>query len=135
MSMLGQNTARPSDREYEKNNGFVSAVIAVGVGPVATALWAVGVACINNPSGVPADGRTSDDNTTIYTIKIENATGAAVTAWLEDEDGTHITTDFHLNNNETIVVNYSAGMNFGDMDIYINASVAAVEAQIMGTEE
>lgn len=117
-------------RRYEKQYGFVSARVAVAAGPAAAPLWAVGVAAVN-----PAGGRTAGLVTTVYTLEIENSTGAAVTVWLEDGVGNPISIIYHVANNDTIVIDFVAGKNFGDTDIYINASVAAVIAQISGTEE
>lgn len=127
----GLNT---NPRRYEKDNGFVSARTTVADGPTAVAIWAVDVACVNNPSGVPADGRTSGHKTTVCSLEIENSTGGEVTAWLEDEDGNRISVDYHVANNDTVVLDFSAGKTYGDMDIYINASVAEVVGQISGTE-
>ncbi|GAF97641.1 unnamed protein product, partial [marine sediment metagenome] len=62
----GLNT---NPRRYEKENGFYSAVVA-RAGGVATALYTIATA--------PA--RTAGQDTTIYTLEIENSTGAAVTA-------------------------------------------------------
>ncbi len=123
--------ANTNPRRYEKDNGFVSGVIAVAIGPVATLIW--GIASVNavNPA---AGGRTAGEDTTIYTIIIENATGAGVTVFLENGTGTVWTPDYHVNNNETSVISFIAGLNIGDQDIYINASAAAVEVQIIGTE-
>jgi len=70
----GVNT---NPRRYEKDYGFVSDVVAVAVGPVATPIWAAGLPAVN-----PAAGRTAGLVTTIYSLVIENSTGAAVTAWL-----------------------------------------------------
>lgn len=122
----GLNT---NPRRYEKDNGFVSARVAVAAGPTATELWAVGTAAVN-----PSGGRTSGQVTTVYTLEIENSTGAAITAWLETGPGTVITPSYHVANNDTVVIDFVGGKNFGNMDIYLNASVAGVVGQIEGTE-
>lgn len=122
---LGTNT---NDRRYEKDHGFTSAVVA-RAGGVATPLWAVGLAAV-----YPAAGRTDDTITTIYTLVIENATGAAVTAWLEI-GGVVVTPDYHVNDDETAVISFVAGLTVGNQDIECNASANAVEFQIMGTQE
>jgi len=121
----GVNT---NPRRYEKDYGFVSDVVAVAVGPVATPIWAAGLPAVN-----PAAGRTAGLVTTIYSLVIENSTGAAVTAWLEVA-GAPITPPIHVANNDTVVVGFPAGLNVGDVDIDLNASAAGVEGQISGTE-
>ena len=128
----GEDTGKNTNpRRYEKDNGFVSGVIAVAAGPVATLIWGTASTDAVNPSG---GGRTAGESTTIYTIVIENATGGAVTVYLENGTGTVWTPDYHVNNNETSVITFQAGLNIGNQDIYINASAAAVEVQIIGTE-
>lgn len=107
-------------RRYEKDNGFRSNVVPV-VGPGATALWTV------------ATGRTAGQVSTMYTLIIENGTGAAVTGWLEI-GGVAITPPYHVANNDTVVVDFVAGCDLGDADVNCNASAAAVEFQIVGTE-
>ncbi len=122
-SLLVEDTGlNTNPRRYEKDNGFYSAVIA-RAGGVATALWVVG--------GDPT--RTAGQDTTIYTLMIENSTGAGVTGWLE-VGGVVITPDYHVNNNETAVITFQAGHNVGNQDIDCNASVNGVEFQILGTE-
>ena len=109
------------------NNGFVSAVVA-RAGGVATPLWAVGTAGIN-----PAAGRTAGTVSTLYTLVIENNTGAAVTAWLE-VGGAAVTPLYHVNNGESAVISFEAGSNVGDQDIDCNASVNAVNFQVLGIQ-
>ncbi|GAH17706.1 unnamed protein product [marine sediment metagenome] len=109
-------------RRYEKINGFYSEVVA-RAGGVATPLYTVAT----DPA------RTAGQDTTIYTLIIENSTGAAITAWLE-VGGVVITPAYHVNNNETGVITFVAGHNVGDQDIDCNASADAVEFQILGTE-
>ncbi len=116
---LGVHT---NPRRYEKDNGFYSAVVA-RAGGVATALWTIATA--------PA--RTAGLDTTIYTLEIENSTGAAVTAWLEI-GGVAITVPFHVANDDSVVIPYPAGLDTGDADIDCNASVNAVTFSIKGTE-
>lgn len=115
----GVNT---NPRRYEKDNGFYSAVTA-RAGGVATALYTIAT--------TPA--RTAGQVVTIYTLIIENPTGAAITAWLEI-GGVVVTPDIHVNTLETSVVTFVAGLTLGNNDIDINASVNLVEAQIIGTE-
>jgi len=115
----GVNT---NPRRYEKDNGFYSPVIA-RAGAVATALYTAAT--------IPA--RTAGQSVTIYTLTIENSTGAAVTGWLE-VGGVVVTTNFHINNNETAVITFTAGLTLGNNDINCNASANGVEFQIAGTE-
>lgn len=121
---LGTHT---NPRRYEKDNGFTSARVA-RAGGVATALWAVGTAAV-----YPVAGRTAGKVTTIYTLVIENNTGAAATAWLE-VGAAAITPDYHINNGDTVVVPFIAGMTIGNVDVNLNASVNMVVAQLIGTE-
>ena len=116
---LGTHT---NPRRYEKLYGFYSAVVARALG-VATALWTVATA--------PA--RTAGQVTTIYTLIIENATGAAITGWLEIA-GAAITPNFHVNDDETAVITFEGGLNSGDADVNCNASANGVVFQIIGTE-
>ena len=109
-------------RRYEKDHGVRSAVVA-RAGGVATPLWTTGT--------TPA--RTAGRATTIYTLIIENATGAAVTGWLE-VGGVVITPLFHIANIDTLVIDFAAGLNVGDNDVNCNASVNNVNFQIIGTE-
>ena len=115
----GLNT---NPRRYEKDNGFRSAPTA-RAGGVATALWTI--------TTTPA--RTAGQTSTMYTLIIENATGAAITGWLEI-GGVAITPNYHVANNDTIVVDFVAGFDLGNNDINCNASVNAVVFQIIGTE-
>ena len=127
----GVNT---NPRRYEKDNGFVSSPIAVAVGPVATEVWAAGTACVRNPSGVAANGRTAGNITTVYTMELRNPNAAIQTAWLEDVDGNAVSVVYHLGITSTIIIDFVGGKTFGDMDLYINGSVAAIECQLEGTE-
>ena len=120
-----------STRNYEKDNGFVSGVVAVIAGPPFALLWGTASTDAVNPSG---GGRTSGQSTTIYTMVLENNTGAVVTAWLEISDGTVITPNYHVNNGESAVITFAAGLTVGDQDLYINAALIDVTAQIIGTE-
>jgi len=126
----GKNT---NPRRYEKENGFVSAPIAV-VGPAATLLWAVGTACVRNPSGVIATGRTAGNLTTVYTMELRNPNAAVQTAWLETAGAVVVSVVYELAINETIIIDFIGGKTFGDIDLYINGSVAAIECQLEGTE-
>lgn len=115
----GLNT---NPRRFESDNGFWSAPTAV-VGPAATALWTIAT--------TPA--RTAGLETTIYTIEIENSTGAAVTAWLEI-GGVVITVPFHIVDNDSITIPYVAGFATGNNDVNCNASAVGVVVSIKGTE-
>ncbi|GAG81105.1 unnamed protein product [marine sediment metagenome] len=115
----GTNT---NPRQYEKDNGFYSAVVA-RAGGVATALWTIATA--------PA--RTAGEESTIYHLHIENSTGAAVTAWLE-VGGVVVTPPYHVANDDTVTIDWLAGLDIGNQDIDLNASANDVVAQISGTE-
>ncbi len=110
-------------RKYEKDNGFYSPPIA-RAGGVATALYTIAT--------TPA--RTAGEVTTVYTLVIENETGATVTAWLEI-GGVVVTVEYHVNNAEAVVIPFIAGFTLGDNDINCNASANDVVFQIIGTEE
>lgn len=115
----GVNT---NSRRYEKDNGFRSPVVT-RAGGVATALWTT----------VTTPARTAGQVTTVYTLIIQNATGASVTGWLEI-GGVAVTPPFPVANNDTVVVDYVAGFNMGDNDVNCNASANGVVFQIVGTE-
>lgn len=102
--------------------GFRSPVVA-RAGGVATALYTVATA--------PA--RTAGLTTVVYTLIIENSTGAAITGWLEI-GGVAVTPPYHVANNDTAVIPFIAGLNLGNNDINCNASVNGVEFQIVGIE-
>lgn len=114
-------------RRLESDSGFTSAVVT-RVGGVATPLWADGLAAV-----YPAAGRTAGLVTTIYTIEIENATGAPVTAWLE-VGAVAITVPFHINDGEAAIIPYDAGKTVGNVDVDCNASANDVVFAIMGTQ-
>ena len=116
-------------RRYEKDYGFASAVVT-RAGAAATALWEVALAAV-----YPAAGRTAGTITTIYELHIENSTGAAVTAWLEDDAGNAITPPYNIATLDTVVIDWPAGFTRGDAEVYINASVDDIIAQIFGTQE
>ncbi|GAH82419.1 unnamed protein product, partial [marine sediment metagenome] len=115
----GLNT---NPRRLESDYGFWSAPTAV-VGPAATALWTT----------VTTPARTAGLDTTIYTIEIENSTGAAVTAWLEI-GGVVITAPFHIVDNDSITIPYVAGFATGDNDLNCNATAVGVVVSIKGIE-
>jgi len=120
-SMMVEDTGlHTNPRRYEKDNGFYSAVVA-RAGGVATALWTA------------ATGRTAGQITTIYTLEIENSTGAAVTAWLEI-GGAAITVPYHISNDDSVIIEFVAGFNSGDADVNCNASANDVVFSIKGTE-
>ena len=114
--------ANTNPRRYEKDNGFYSAVVA-RAGGVATALWTIATA--------PA--RTAGQVTTIYTLEIENSTGAAVTGWLEIGGGA-ITVPIHVADDDSVIIDFVGGFNSGDADVNCNASVNDVVFSIKGTE-
>lgn len=109
-------------RRYEKDNGFRSIVVA-RAGGVATPLWTIAT----------ARPRTAGQVSTMYSLLIENATGAAVTGWLEIA-GVAITVPFHVANNDSIMLDWPAGFDLGDADVNCNASVNGVIFEISGTE-
>ena len=109
-------------RRYEKDNGFYSAV-TTRAGGVATAIWTTAT--------TPA--RTAGEESTIYQFHIENSTGAPVTAWLE-VGGVAITPPYHIVNDDTVTIDWLAGLDIGNQDINLNASVNDVVGQISGTE-
>lgn len=115
----GLNT---NPRRYEKNNGFRSPIVT-RAGGVATALWTI----------VTVPARTAGRVSTIYTLIIENATGATVTGWLEI-GGVAITPPYHVANNDSVVIDFIAGLNSGNNDVNCNASANGVVFQIVGTE-
>ncbi len=116
---LGTHT---NPRRYEKDNGFYSPVVA-RAGGVATALWTIATDPV----------RTAGQESTIYHFHIENSTGAAVTAWLE-VGGVAITPPYHIVDDDTVTIDWLAGLDIGDQDINLNASVNDVVGQISGTE-
>lgn len=115
----GLNT---NPRRYEKDNGFYSEVIT-RAGGVATAIW----------TAATDPARTDGEETTIYQFHIENSTGAAVTAWLE-VGGVAITPPYHVADDDTVTIDWPAGLDVGDQDIDLNASVNDVVGQISGTQ-
>jgi len=124
----GTNT---NPRRYEKDNGFVSSrAVVVAAVPV----WVVGVACVRNPSGVPANGRTAGNITTVYTMELRNPNAAIQTAWLEGPVGTIVSIVYELNANDSVIIPFAGGKTYGDMDLYLNGSVAGIECQLEGTE-
>lgn len=131
--LVEDSGANTNPRAYEKDNGFVSAPIAV-VGPAATLLWAVGTACVRNPSGVIANGRTAGNLTTVYTMELRNPNAAVQTAWLETTGGVVVSVVYELAIVSTIIIDFVGGKTFGDIDLFINGSVAAIECQLEGTE-
>jgi len=107
---------------YKVQNGFRSAVIA-RAGGVATPLWTL----VTNPV------RTAGMATHISWIALENATGAAATAWLEI-GGVQVSITVHLANLETALLTFPNPLPMGDSDIDIDASANGVTAQIGGYE-
>lgn len=115
----GLNT---NPRRYEKDNGFYSAVTA-RAGGVATAIWTIAT--------TPA--RTAGEESTIYQFHIENSTGGPITAWLE-VGGTPVTPPYHVVNDDTVTIDWPAGLDIGNQDIDLNASANDVVGQVSGTE-
>ena len=109
-------------RKYEKDNGFYSEVVA-RAGGVATALWTIATTPV----------RTAGQISTIYTLIIENNTGAATEGWLEI-GGVVITPPIQIANTDTVVIDFIAGLNSGDADVNCNALVNDVVFQVLGTE-
>jgi len=119
--LVEDSGANTNPRGYEKDNGFYSEVVTRAAG--ATALWTIAT--------TPA--RTAGLVTTIYTLEIENSTGAAVTGWLEI-GGVAITVPFHIATLDSVVIDFIGGFNTGDADIDCNASVDDIVFSIKGTE-
>lgn len=132
-TLLGQGRAVLNDRRYEKDKGFVSRPIPVA-GPAGTAVWAVGVTCVRNPSGVPANGRTAGRITTVTTIELRNPNVAPQTAWLETTGAAVVSVVYELAANDTLILDFVGGKTFGNMDLYINGSIVGIECQLEGTE-
>lgn len=128
---IGEQT---NTRKYEKDNGFVSNPVPIAVALTAVQVWATGVACVRNPSDVPANGRTAGDITTVYTMELRNPDAAAQTAWLETTGAVVVSVVYEIAANDTLIVDFIAGKTFGNLDLYINGSVAAIECQLEGTE-
>ncbi len=117
---LGVHT---NPRRYEKDNGFYSEVVT-RIGAVFIPIWTADT----DPA------RTDGLDTTVYHLHIENSTGSAITAWLE-VDGVAVTPPYHVVDNDTVIIDWLAGLNLGDQDIDFNASVNDVVGQISGTEK
>lgn len=123
----GLNT---NPRRYEKDHGFVSAFATVAVILTPVKVWAVGLAAVN-----PVGGRTAGRLTTIYTLNIVNPTIGVVTVWLENTAGNVLTIPFPLNASESLVTEWVAGLNLGNIDVYINSDTAGVLSQVVGMED
>ncbi len=113
----GLNT---NPRRYEKDNGFYSAPTTVGVG--ATALYTIATTPV----------RTAGEEVTIYSLHIFNDTGAAGTIWLEI-GGVVVTVEYQIADDDTVCVDFPAGLTLGDNDINVNGT-ADIVVQISGTE-
>lgn len=109
-------------RRYERDYGFRSPVVA-RAGGVATALWTTGTA--------PA--RTSGKQTVIYSLTIENNTGAAQTGWLEIA-GVVVTVPYWVQDKDTIAIDFIAGLKVGNNDVNCNSTANNVGFQIIGLE-
>ncbi len=114
---LGVHT---NPRRYEKDNGFYSAPTTVGA--AATDLYMT--------TTTPA--RTAGQEVTIYSLHIFNDTGAAGTIWLEI-GGTRVTVEYQIANDDTVAIDWPAGLTLGDNDIAVNGT-ADIVVQISGTE-
>lgn len=115
----GVNT---NPRRYELQNGFRSPMIT-RAGGVATALYMT----TTDPA------RTAGQTTVVYSLHIYNHSGGPVTAWLEI-DGTAITVDYVLDDEQTIVIDFPTGLQVGDNDLNCNASANNVDFQVCGLE-
>lgn len=113
----GLNT---NPRRYEKDNGFYSAPTTVGAG--ATDLYTT----TTDPA------RTAGQVVTIYSLHIFNDTGAAGTIWLEI-GGVAVTVEYQIATNDTVCVDWPAGLTLGNNDIDVNGT-ADIVVQISGTE-
>jgi len=122
LATIGLEGEHTNPRKFEADNGFYSEVVT-RVGGVATPLWTLATMPV----------RTAGLNTTIYTLEVENSTGGAVTGWLEI-GGAAITIPFHISNNDSVTIEYVAGLKSGDADVDCNASVNDVVFSIKGTE-
>jgi len=122
LATIGLEGEHTNPRRYEKDHGFYSPVVT-RAGGAATALYTTTTTPV----------RTAGQDTTIYTLEIENSTGATVTGWLET-GGVMITIPFHISNNDSVTIDYDGGFNVGDADIQCNASVNDVVFSIKGTE-
>lgn len=127
MLLTEDSGTHTNPRQYEKNNGIVSAAVAV-VGPAATSLWAIALPAVN-----PAGGRTAGKVTTIYSMIFSNNTGGVATVWLEIA-AVVITASYPIADGQVLVLDFPAGFNSGNANIDINASVAGVVGQVVGTE-
>ncbi len=107
---------------YNRDNGFYSAP-TTRAGGVATAIWTT----------VTTPARTTGQISTIYELHIENSTGAAVTVWLE-VGGVAVTVPYAIADNDSVTLDWIAGLNIGNQDINLNASANDIVAQISGTE-
>jgi len=132
--LVEDSGANTNPRAYEKDNGFVSNPVPIAVALTAVQVWAAGVACIRNPSGVAANGRTAGNITTVYNMELRNPDASVQTAWLETIGAVVVSIVYEMAANDTLIVDFLGGKTFGDMDLYINGSVAAIECQIEGTE-
>ncbi|MBA7490855.1 hypothetical protein ES702_01398 [subsurface metagenome] len=113
----GKNT---NPRRYEKDYGFRSAPTTIGA--VATALYTTAT--------TPA--RTAGQRVTVYSLHIENRSGAQAWVWLEIA-GAAVTPAYPVANNNTLAVDWPAGLTLGNVDITVNGTAGAV-VQISGTE-
>lgn len=122
MTMLGQGRASPSNRQYEKERGDYSSTVTLAAVP--RELWMI------TPTVATERARTDGLETTIYTLDIENQSGGQAWVWLEDEDGNDLTVHFPLANNQELSKDWPAGMNLGDIDIYVNGTAGATPANV-----
>ena len=123
----GENT---NPRRYEKLHGFVPVFATMTFALTPVRIWAVGLAAIN-----PVAGRTAGRITTVYTFCIVNPTAGPITAWLEDVATNILTPLYPLLAGESLVVEWVAGLNLGDIDVYLNSDTAGVMGQVLGTED
>jgi len=78
-------------------------------------------------------GRKAGRKISIAWISYHNHSGDVATIWLESPAGTRITVRTKLGVDGTAVLDLRS-LYVGDQDIYLNADVDNVEAQIGGTE-
>ena len=121
----GLNT---NPRRYEKDNGFVSAVVETVAPYVPIPMWAVGTGAIN-----PAGGRTAGEDSTIYSFHMHNRSGGNASAWLEI-GGVMCTVMYPLANNQALTVDWDAGLNTGNQDVDAVATTASMLCHVTGTE-
>ena len=111
------------DPLFISQHGFYSdPTPTVGI-PAPTPLWTIATA--------PA--RTAGHVTTIYQLHITNETGGQGFAWLE-VGGTVITPRYQLADDQSLFINWPAGLRVGDQDIDLNATANGIVGQASGVQ-